>query len=475
VHVKRTKIVCTVGPASRSPETLEGLVRAGMDVARLNFSHGTHDDHGEAIGHLREIASRLGRTVAVLQDLSGPKARTGPIEDGPVMLRPGDPFVLTARVVAGSVHEVSIGYPDLPGELRPGDRIALADGVPELLVESVEGDDVRTRVVSGGSIDSNKGIHLLGRSIGAPVLDEDDRRDLAFGLEQGVDLVALSYVRSASDVESARAFIAERGGSVPLIAKIETPEALESLDEIIEAVDGVMVARGDLGIGIPIEQVPRVQKQVIRRANRAVRPVITATEMLRSMVDRPRPTRAEATDVANAILDGTDAVMLSEETAVGRYPVEAVGTMGRIAAETESSFPWKDWTARLADCRIPGHAPAVARAACRMAEQIEAAAIITCTTSGSTTRLVTMHRPRRPVLALSPLQATRQELALSWGCIPLPMESVDAADEMVAAALRVAREAGHVKPGDDVIITAGLPLNTPGTTNVIKVARVEES
>ncbi|MFH1278913.1 MAG: pyruvate kinase [Candidatus Eisenbacteria bacterium] len=469
--MNRTKIVCTVGPATRSPEMLRMLFDAGMNVARLNFSHGTREEHGEVIDRLRRIGEEGGRSLAILQDLAGPKIRIGPIAKGSVDLEPGDALVLTARDVPGDGREVSLTYKELPGDVRPGDSLLLSDGQIELVVEETRAPDIRCRVVIGGPLSSHKGINLPARSVHAPILSDKDRADLAFGLGRGVDFVALSFVRSAKDVAEARCFMEEFGRSAPIIAKIEKHEAVDRMHEIVGAVEAVMIARGDLGVEIPIERVPRVQKDLIAEANRAGKPVITATQMLRSMVESPRPTRAEVTDVANAILDGSDGVMLSEETAVGRYPAEAVAMMAKIAAETERYFPYDTWAVRYGDAPGVTVEEAVAHSACEMASRIGAAAIVTWTGSGSTTRLVAKHRPRQPVLAVTPDEETYRRLALIWGVVPVCIPRGGSDGDWRAEAVRVARESGLVRSGEPVVVTAGLPLHVPGTTNLIHVAK----
>ena len=465
----KTKIVCTIGPASRSPETLERLIKTGMDVARLNFSHGTQKEHGRTIADLRRIARRLGRPVAVLQDLAGPKIRIGPVRDGPVTLEPGAAFTLTARKVPGDERTVSINYPAMVEEVRKGDVLLLSDGALELEVVGVEGRDIRCRVIIGGPLNSFKGINLPARTLQTPSLTAKDRDDLRFGLGKEVDYVALSFVRDAGDIATVRRYMKRYGGSAPVIAKIEKHEALDNMDAIIEAADGLMVARGDLGVETPLEKIPQVQKALIRKSREAGKPVITATQMLRSMVDSPRPTRAEVTDVANAILDGTDAVMLSEETAVGKYPVEAVSMMVRIAREAEREPSFSGDASPGAQAPIPGSLPAaVACAASSLAADVGAAAIITFTQSGSTARLVSRCRPVVPILAHTPTERTRRRLALCWGVLPILGERMDSTDEMIAAALRSALKTGLVKKGQTVVITAGVPTGVPGTTNLIK-------
>jgi pyruvate kinase len=466
----RTKIVCTIGPSSSSPEALRRLADAGMDVARLNFSHGRPEEHAAVLSEVRRISDEIGRPIAVLQDLGGLKIRIGEIAGGAIRLDPGSPFTLTRRPVPGDAREVSLGYPELASSVHPGDALLLSDGDVELRVEAVDPEDIRCRVIAGGILSSHKGIHLPQRSIAAPGLTAKDREDLAFGIAQGVDYVALSFVRSASDVLEARRFLDERRATIPLIAKIEKHEALARIDEILAASDGLMVARGDLGVETPLEHVPLLQKMLIDRANRAGKPVITATQMLLSMVDSPRPTRAEVGDVANAILDGTDAVMLSEETAAGRFPAEAVATMRRIAEDTEAAFPFESWMRRFEDKSLQSLPEAVAGAACELAEHIGAALIVAWTESGATARLVARHRPRRPILALSTRPATARRLALVWGVIPLVAEGGPNTDAMLERAPGLAVGRGLLKPGETAVITAGIPMGVAGSTNLIKAA-----
>jgi pyruvate kinase len=469
---RRTKIVCTIGPASRPPGVLEQLIEAGMDVARLNCSHGTPEERAGTIRDIREIAGRLDRPVAVLQDLAGPKVRIGDLASGPVHLETDQELVLTNRDVAGDAREVSLSYAGLPGDVQAGDTLLLSDGSLELRVEDTTDRDIRCRVVVGGPLAARKGVNVPSRSLRIPFMTDRDRRDLAFGIEHAVDYIALSFVREADDVAAARAVIQEAdcADPPPLIAKIEKHEALENIDEILHRADGIMVARGDLGVEIPIERVPRVQKELIDGANRAGKPVITATQMLKSMVDSPRPTRAEATDVANAIVDGTDAVMLSEESAQGRYPVEAVEMLGRLAGDAETAIAPRD--GEVHGSRLNSE-EAVAQAATRLAESIGASAILTCTQSGSTTRLVSRLRPHIPLIAATPEPRTYRKLALVWGAVPLLMRRADTAEEMEKEALRSAVAAGLIRGGETVVITAGLPLHVPGSTNTVKVSVVQ--
>ncbi len=470
--MRRTKIIATLGPATREPAVLVELIRAGLDVVRLNFSHGSLESKRRTIRDVRAAAAEAGRQVAILQDLAGPKIRIGGFAAGPVTLRRGDLFTLTARDVPGDAREVSVGYKGLAGDVVPGDTLLLADGALCLKVEKVAGPDVVCRVETGGELGANKGINLPSGMISAPILDDKDLTDLRFGLAEDVDFVALSFVRNAADVLACRAAMDDFGIRRPIIAKIEQREAIANIDEILRVVDGLMVARGDLGVEIPLEHVPGVQKSLIYKANAAGVPVITATQMLRSMVESPRPTRAEVSDVANAILDGSDAVMLSEETAVGQHPVEAVRTMARIAESAEESFPYDGWNARFPPCAGLHDDEAVARAACRMAAEIGAAAIITMTTSGSTTRLVAKSRPPQPLLAMTGDAAICRRLALVWGALPFFSPDGETLEEMERDALRLALDAGHVAAGDSVVVTAGLPLHESGRTNLIKIVAV---
>lgn len=471
--MRRTKIVCTIGPATQSPDMIEKLIQAGMNVARLNFSHGQHKEHGKVIAQIREIAQRLGRPVAILQDLSGPKVRTGNIAQGNVILECGQVFILTNRDVPGDNHEVSLTYKELPNDVRVDDTLLLSDGALEMVVEKTTKSDIKCRVMVGGQLSSHKGINLPTRSINARIPTEKDEYDLAYGLTQGVDYIALSFVRNAEEVKQVRNIIAKAGKTTPLIAKIEKHEALDHIEAILQEVDGIMIARGDLGVEIPIEQVPRVQKMLIDKANSAGKPVITATQMLKSMVDNPRPTRAEATDVANAVLDGSDAVMLSEETAIGKYPVETVQIMGKIIEETEAVFPYAAWEHKFKQSEKLSPEEAVALSACQMAEKIEASTIITYTQSGSTTKLVAKYRPLQPILALTPNKSTYQSLALVWGANPAMVESVDSEEAMEHNAVVKGLQAGYVQPDQHVVITAGSPFHVSGTTNLIKVIRAK--
>ncbi len=466
----RTKIVATLGPATDSAACIRELTEAGVDVFRLNFSHGTHAEHARRLERVRRVARALGANVCVLQDLQGPKIRTGRLAGGkPVVLRAGAALTITTRSVVGDAECVGTTYRALPRDVGVGDRILLDDGLLELRVEGKSAEAVRCRVVVGGPLGEHKGINLPGVLVSAPAMTAKDRRDLAFGLKLGVDAVALSFVRRAEDVLVARRAIRRHGSDAPVIAKIEQPEALDDLDAILEASDGVMVARGDLGVELPPERVPVLQKRIIREANRRGKPVIVATQMLESMVKNPRPTRAEASDVANAIFDGTDAVMLSAETSIGAYPVEAVGMMSRIAEEAETAFrPDRSLLRGWEALEVPA---AVADAAVRVAEDVRAAAIVVFTLSGATARLVAQRRPACAIHAFSPSEATCRRLALVWGVEAHGAPMAASTDALVSRAEGLLRRLKAVRPGETLVLVGGAtPL--PGATNVVKVLRV---
>ena len=467
--MRKTKIVCTIGPASDTREILGRMMDAGMNVARLNFSHGTREEHAAKIALIRQIAEEKGLPIAILQDLAGPKIRTGVFEKGSIELRPGDEFILTARDVAGNEKEVGLTYRELPQDVQEGDTLLLADGALELRVEKVENVDIHCRVILGGKLSSHKGINLPSRSIRAPILTNKDYEDLAFGLEQGVDYVALSFVRSASDIEVARAYMRAQGKVLPIIAKIEKHEALSQLDGIMAAVDGVMVARGDLGVDIAPEKVPTAQRLIIEKANFAGKPVITATQMLKSMTDAPRPTRAEVTDVTNAVLEGTDAVMLSEESAMGQYPVEAVQTMAKIAEEAEQWFERDVWLQKLLQVKTADESEAIARAACSLAETLQVKALVIATQTGGTARLAAKTRPVQPILAGTTEVSAFRRLALVWGVRPMMVQPMELLLYLLTEMHRAAKETGLVKPGDSVVCTAGFPLGKAGASNLVKV------
>jgi len=470
--MRRTKIVCTLGPASQSEETLREMIRVGMDVARINFSHGEHEIHARNIALVRRLAQEEERVLAVMGDLQGPKLRVGEIA-AEVTLREGQDFNLTTRPVPGEDREVNFPHSEVIGAVRPGDRVLLDDGLLELEVLKTTPTDIRCRVITGGPLQSHKGVSLLGVSLSLPSLTEKDREDVAFAIQQEVDYLALSFVRRAEDVSQLKGFLQQNQASVPIIAKIEKREAVEAFEEIMEISDGAMVARGDLGVEAPAEEVPIYQKRIIRLANKVGKPVITATQMLSSMMSSPRPTRAEASDVANAILDGTDAVMLSGETAVGKYPVETVRMMAKIALTTERNLPYQRWVHAAA--LEPSFTPtdAISQATCEIALELSAKAIISSTISGHTARMVAKHRPATPIIAVTPSLETRRRLTLVWGVYPLLVSEFAHTDQMIETAVQAALDEGMIEKGDIVVITAGVPLGGAGRTNMLKVHVVE--
>jgi pyruvate kinase len=472
--MRRAKIVVTLGPASTESEVIHKLFQSGADVARLNFSHGLPEEHALAIERVRASSRRLGRAVALLQDLQGPKIRTGPLAAGRegVLLERGAELVVTAEgEFPGDARRVSTTYLHLGEDVRPGDRLLVDDGLIELRVLATDGVRVRTEVVEGGILREHKGINLPGVALRAGALSEKDRADLAFGLARGVDYVALSFVRSAADVQRCRAEMEKAGRVVPIVAKIEKPEAIERFDAILEAADGVMVARGDLGVEILPERVPGIQKELLRKANGAGKPAIIATQMLESMIEHPRPTRAEASDVANAVWDGADAVMLSGETASGRHPVQAVQMMDRIVREAEAV------EARHPEPPPRSHPTApfpevVAAAACRAADEAGATAIACFTTSGTTARLLSRHRPRVPVVAFSSDEAIRRRMALFWGVLPKVLDPISNADLMTRVVSERLVEDGAARPGDRVVLVHGSMAGVAGHTNSIRLHRI---
>jgi pyruvate kinase len=472
--MRRTKIVCTLGPATSSEEMIRTLVRAGMDVVRLNFSHGTQESHGNLISLARRVAAEEGAVLAILQDLQGPRIRVGQMAGGSSTLTPGSRFVLTMREVPGTSEVATIGGAPLPQDVKPGDRILLDDGLIEMKVEQTTDTDVVCTVVIGGELKSSKGINVPGRTLSVPTITEKDREDLAFGLRQGVDYVAVSFVRAAEDVRRIREIVSEHGSDVPVMSKIEKHEAITNFDEILEASDAVMVARGDLGIEMPAEEVPLLQKMIIRKCNAAGKPVVTATQMLDSMIRNPRPTRAEVNDVANAILDGSDAVMLSGETAVGAYPVVSVQTMARIAETTDESIPYDEMMHKVASAPIGDSAEAIGHATCEIAYKLGIKAIITSTQSGYTTRMVSRYRPPAIIIAATPYETTLRRLAVVWGVRPYISPGYGTTDEMMERAIAVATSTGYVRDGDQVAITAGMPILGKGTTNLLRLHTIGE-
>ncbi len=468
----RAKIVCTLGPATSSPERIRELVEAGMDVARLNMSHGTHADHERSYRLVREAADATGHGVGILADLQGPKIRLDTFADGAVDLRNGDRFTITTRDVPGDRSVCGTTYDGLPGDVGPGDPILVDDGKVRLTVVEVNGQDVVTEVTTGGRVSDNKGLNLPGVPVSVPALSEKDIEDLRFALHLSVDFVALSFVRSAEDVEPVRQVMREEGVLVPVIAKIEKPQAIDNLDEIIHAFDAFMVARGDLGVECPLEEVPFLQKDVINRARLNAKPVIVATQMLESMITSPAPTRAEASDVANAVLDGADAVMLSGETSVGEYPIETVATMERIVGATERhGLPHMtalDWAPRT-------RGGVITKAALEVAERVEARFLVAFTQSGDSARRLARYRGKVPILAFTPEERVRSQLSMTWGVETFKTAAVEHTDEMVRQVDEALLESGRVQEGDLVVIIAGSPPGIPGSTNALRIHRMGDA
>ncbi|MCE9577505.1 MAG: pyruvate kinase [Deltaproteobacteria bacterium] len=467
--MRRAKIVCTLGPASATPERIGELIDAGMDVARLNFSHGTYDDHAKVLAAVRAESDRRGRAVAALLDLQGPKIRVGKIEGGAVQITAGSELVITTEAdVLGNAQRVSTTYLGLTRDVRVGDQILLDDGYLALAVTAVGDREVRTVVVSGGVLKNNKGINLPGVDVSAPAMSDKDKADAAWGLRHGVDYVALSFVRRAEDVLLAKQLLTADGVRIPVIAKIEKPQAIDRLDEIIEVSDGIMVARGDLGVEMGPEKVPLIQKRIIESTNARGKIVITATQMLESMITQPRPTRAEASDVANAVLDGTDALMLSGETASGAHPVEAVRTMSRIIGEIEGSAYYRqNIESPLIDLAVSANA--IAHAAVIAARAMKSRTIAVVTDSGGAARLMSDYRPEATIVALTTNEVTYRRLALYWGVVPVMIAPHATTDELFDQVEAVLSHQGLARSGETVIITTGSPVGSGATTNLLKV------
>ena len=468
--MRKTKIVCTIGPASRIYDVIEKLIRRGMNVARLNFSHGSYKEHLQVIENIRQASLKIGQPIAILQDLGGPKIRIGKIIKEPIFLKEGSSFILTNREVTGNEQEVSLTFPSLPQKVEKGDCIFLADGTLELKVKEFTSTDIICRVVRGGKLTSHQGVNIPNISMDIPSLTEKDYQDILFGIKNKVDFIGLSFIRRAEDVLKVRKILKEnKAEEISLIAKIEKKEAVDNLKEIIETSDGIMVARGDLGVEIPLENVPLVQKNIIKKCNFVGKPVITATQMLISMMSNPRPSRAEVTDVANAILDGTDAIMLSEETAVGNYPLEAVETMNKIALRIEKAIDYEKILSERSISVKPTNADAISHATCQVSLDLKVKAIVTFTFSGSTARMVSRYRPPVPIIAASTQDSTVKKLTLSWGVYPFKTEELADTDDMITRSRKVALETGLVRSGEKIVITAGIPFRVPGSTNLLKV------
>ncbi len=466
--VRRAKIICTIGPASNSEAAMRDLMRLGMDVARLNFSHGSHAEHARNIARLRRVAKKEQRTVCILQDLQGPKIRTGRLRGHtPIQLETGSPITLTPAEVVGTQQTISTSFPGLAAEVEPGSKILLSDGLIELRVETIRGDDVECEVINGGLLGEHQGINLPGAVVGLPSLTDKDRVDLEFGLKHGVDMVALSFVRSAADVRALKDLIRDLGGNAQIVAKLEKPQAIDDLNDILEVADAVMVARGDLGVELPPEKVPVIQKQVIRRAAEFRKPVITATQMLESMIENPRPTRAEASDVANAIFDGTDAVMLSAETATGKYAREAVAIMSRIIVEAERNTESGGIGRRRNHHRL-SIAETICESIAHAAEDLDMAAIAVFTESGNTARQISKHRAKAEIFAFSQSPAVCNRMNLLWGVRPVQHLQARSAEHMVDIAERELLRRGKVKSGDVMGVVAGTRLAS-GSTNFMRL------
>lgn len=476
---RRAKIIATLGPASQDKKTIKILLQAGMDVARINFSHGTHQEHAQVIKYLRECAAELKRPVTILQDLSGPKIRTGEMADGPVEIHQGNELVLTTQETAGTDSHVQVSFPSLPASVSEGSRILLDDGQLELVVRKVQGKEVITEVIQGGILKAHKGINLPGAILEFPSLTEKDLVDLEFGLDQGIDALALSFVRAARDIETLRNAVLEcdpKMAKIPIIAKLEHPDAIKNLHEIIHAADGVMVARGDLGIEMPPESVPIVQKQIISSANKHLCYVIIATQMLESMINNPRPTRAEASDVANAVLDGTDAVMLSGETAIGKFPLKTVQMMEAIICQSEEhSSEWGRFDLDLTDDSSHDDAVSITQAARELARDRDVEAVAVFTQSGRTARLMSKARPNVPILAFTPDKNTYQYLAMLWGITPYLIPHAESIEEMISHVDTAVIEGSPVEAGQEIVLIAGFPIQKMVPPNLALLHTVQSS
>lgn len=470
---RKTKIVCTIGPASKSKKTIEDLARAGMNVVRLNFSYGKFSEHEQVVRDVRAVSRTLNLPIAILLDLPGPKIRTGSLENGTVTLKDDSTFSLVKDNVRGNEQQVSVNYPVFFNDVKVGNSIFINDGAIQLKVTSATKNKVQCKVIVGGMLAENKGVNLPGIKLNMPSTINTNLEQMAFGIEQGVDFFALSFVRSADDIAERRRFLQKMGASIPLIAKVEKHEAVNKIDEIVREADGIMVARGDLGIEMPLAEVPLIQKSIIRKCNSLGKPVIVATQMLESMINMARPTRAEVSDVANAIFDGADAVMLSGETAAGKYPVQAAEMMAKIATETEGALPYEQW---LIEKRR--HAPAqtddaISYAACAISQQIGARCIVAYTRTGSTALRVSKYKPKATILAITPDDRIFRRLALSWGVEPYLAKAPRNVDVLFQEAAKISVKTNLAKSGDLIAITAGIPMGVTGSTNIIKVHRID--
>ena len=468
--MRKTKIICTLGPASDTENVLHEMILAGMDVARINFSHGIYEEHKKKIDLIKKLREKTGKHIALLLDTKGPEVRTGCFKEGRVTLRAGQDFTLTVNECDGTDEIVSVSYKDLPKDVEEGTRILIDDGLIALTVKKVTDTDILCRVINGGEVSNRKGINIPGVRLSMPFLSDKDKSDLAFGVEQGFDFIAASFTRTAKDIADMRDELERLGcNDMRIIAKIENAEGVENMDDILRVADGIMVARGDMGVEIAYEDIPIIQKKMISRCYMAGKQVITATQMLESMKNNPRPTRAEANDVANAIYDGTSAIMLSGETAAGQYPVEAVRTMARIAERAETDIDYKTRLAARAPETFANVTTAISHATCTTASDLKAAAIITVTKTGSTARMISKFRPETPIIGCSMDEKICRQMNMSWGVTPIKIDEMKSTDDLFAASVAEAYNQGLVKFGDLVVITAGVPLGIPGTTNLLKV------
>lgn len=471
--MRKTKIVCTIGPASESEERLRELMLAGMNVARFNFSHGTHEEQRVKFQRVLKVRKELGLPVATLLDTKGPEIRLRDFEGGRVELFAGNQFILTTEEMLGTAEKATISYKNLKNDISVGTTILIDDGLIEMCVEKIEGEEIFCRVINGGFVSNHKGVNVPGAILSMPYISEVDRADILFGIEQGYEFIAASFARSKEDILELREILQSHGSDMKIIAKIENMQGIQNLEEILEVSDGIMVARGDMGVEIPLEEVPVLQKKMIKMANARGKHVITATQMLESMINNPRPTRAEATDIANAIYDGTTAIMLSGESAAGKYPVEAVKTMARIAENAEKDIDYRSRMRRIGDGDKEEITTAIAYATCSAAMDLGAAAIITVTMSGFTAEAISRFKPKCPIIGCTVNERACNQLNLLWGVNPLMLKKEDNAEELFADAVTEAKKAGYVNTGDTVVITAGMPLGIAGRTNMIRVVEVD--
>lgn len=470
--MRKTKIICTIGPASEKEEKLKEMMQAGMNVARFNFSHGSHEEHKKKFDRVIKVSNELGIPVATLLDTKGPEIRLKTIEGGKTELTAGQKFVLTTEDIEGNNERVSITYKNLKNDVEVGNIILIDDGLIEMVVEEIDETDIICTVVNGGPISNNKGVNVPGTVLSMPYISDVDRSDIMFGCDMGFDFLAASFVRTKEDILEVRKIIDESNSHMKIIAKIESMQGIQNLEEILEVSDGIMVARGDLGVEIPMEEVPVVQKKMIKMAEAQGKHVITATQMLESMIKNPRPTRAEITDIANAIYDGTTAIMLSGETAAGLYPVEAVKTMAKIAERTEQAIDYNGRMKRRESIENFDVTTAISHATCTTAMDLKAAAIITVTISGFTAGMISRYKPSCPIIACSVSPRICRQMSLYWGVTPLWIARESTTDDLFDVAVHAAEEAGYIKSGDKAVLTAGVPLGVSGKTNMIRVVEV---